>query len=81
MSDSDPVRELADRLIGTCESVDPAEELDTDDYETLLRFDGMCFCCATCGWWHGTDQLSDNNGVSGQDLICDECDREERGED
>lgn len=63
--------ELAERLIGTCENCNPAEELTTDT--EMTAFDALAFECNVCGWWCSTEEL--NNG--GHQNLCDECQADE----
>lgn len=63
-------RELADKLIGTCDSIDPEEELGSD-IAVLREFDDLAFVCDTCGWWCGTDEAYDCE--SGHGFVCEQC--------
>jgi len=68
------VEELAERLIGTCTTCNPHEELSTDT--ELHAFDALAFECSQCGWWCGTDELHNEHGQN----LCDECNEEEHGD-
>ena len=61
----DRAHEVADGLIGTCQSL---ENVATDDEINDLVFcaelDTLCFCCETCGWWFSIGE--DHDGRCGE---------------
>lgn len=63
--------ELAERIIGTCTSCNPCEELETE--AELAEFDALTFECNVCGWWCSTDELNNE----GHQNLCDECQADE----
>jgi hypothetical protein len=68
------VREVAERLVGTCKSANEiltdvfGEEVDFAEFNTKLlqEFDEQCMECEQCGWWTETALLN-------EECICDEC--------
>lgn len=62
--------DVADRLEGTCDSLDYIlEEEDFDPPITWLhRLDGLVFCCNSCNWWFRTSEMSEV-----EDWTCIEC--------
>ena len=68
-------QELADRLIGTCETVVVEEELD--EGASLDEFDSLCFCCQSCNWWAAIEELHNEEYRE----VCDDCWKEEEDEE
>lgn len=57
------------------ESLDMDEEL-FNNTQFCDGLDSVVFCCAGCGWWCGTDEMSEAVG-NGHDQFCNECEPEE----
>lgn len=66
--------QAADDLRGTAGSIpglgDEHERLFDQSPAYTARLDELVFECAICGWWCGSDELSD---TSGGDMICEDC--------
>lgn len=66
-------REVAEDLIGTCQSIGIyAEEEEIDDPAFSAALDDLCFCCEACEWWCSTDEEAYQG-------ICDGCAEEGHG--
>jgi hypothetical protein len=63
---TDKVRQMADNLRGTCESLEDALNI-----EECAELDEMVFCCDICGWWYDTGELAKN--CPEDSLICEKC--------
>lgn len=68
-------RDLADKLIGTCESAVIHEEMDTD--AEIAEFDELAFLCEQCDWWCSTDELNNDGPIN----LCDDCLNENSDDD
>lgn len=73
------VGELAESLRGTTGDQEEAlkeiaPELSWSDLTEadLFEFDMAVFLCAICGWWCGTDEESEEEHTSGEQ-VCQEC--------
>jgi hypothetical protein len=70
-------RQIADDLIGTCNSLAVAlEHRDADGVENDITFcaalDSLVFCCEGCDWWCGIEELNNDTGNE----RCDDCNDE-----
>ena len=70
----DRAHEIADHLIGTCQSIH-GEVTDEEQDDTVLmsELDELVFECEGCGWWCSTDELNND----GPRQLCDECNSED----
>jgi hypothetical protein len=64
---------IIDAVIGTAASVEEVAAQHGIDWGQLSTaelnyFDSYVFMCESCGWWCGTDEMSEE-----QDGVCDEC--------
>ncbi len=69
------IAEIAEELRGTCGSLLAALEkrglaLDDIPAELLRVFDEEVMPCDTCGWWHESHEINDDNN-------CNECAEDE----
>lgn len=55
--------ELADQLMGTCDSL-PDEVLD--DADLCGHIDELVMCCDTCSWWVEPHEIDDDGN-------CEDC--------
>ena len=69
----DQLREIAEYLVGTCESIDTGLEmvdLNPDDFDITDVEDAILDynveTCPGCGWWFEGGELNDGEG-------CDDC--------
>lgn len=59
--------EIADALVGTCQSTLAAMTEDEEDDVVLMSIlDEIIFCCDQCGWWCPVDEVHDG-------MLCDDC--------
>lgn len=74
LSDADK-RRLADKLLGTCDSVDSAIEFFEIDTDAHAATDGLLDlnveACKGCGWWHNSYDLE--NEWEGDVGYCADC--------
>lgn len=63
---SKKIEDLADRLIGSCESLD----LDDLTMDEAFELDDLARCCEGCGWWVEAFEIDDNGN-------CTDCVEEE----
>jgi len=67
-------KDLAEILIGTCQTPDAALELmespsiDLQDAETHLMEVGEVECCSVCNRWFSCEDIADSDEV-----VCEEC--------
>lgn len=77
MITQDDMTRVAERLLGTCNSLDSAleEELGADfadvPIEMLEILDDQVLQCEQCGWWCESSEIDD-------DQACEDC-REDHG--
>lgn len=70
---TDRVEEVAEELVGTCESLrDVVTDAECDDAEFLQALEELVFCCEACGWWHLVEELHNE----GSEDLCPDCDEE-----
>lgn len=68
-------QELAEELIGTCNSCVPDERLETQ--ADVVAFDALAFECDQCGWWCSTDELNNDGPCN----LCDECEPDDEDDE
>lgn len=65
------VQEVADELIGTCNTLDSvATPQEMDSLAFLSALDDVVLCCNTCGWWCEASEIQVNDAGDNE---CEDC--------